>query len=945
MAGMVQSTKIGTAGLAQKVIEEFSDLNGLTAEECLDLGLDANSYQVLTDLLGPGQGGVITCAEKTRMVQSGFSDEFIKTLTGQEMTECHDSLKALQSRVHWLAKYSVTRVFQIDKPDPERVLIIQELGAIGPYAKQAVPVLIEASGDEAEQIRHAAAVALGEIPEMHASVIRLIEAMSEWSPNERGILAEALRKKGAAACPILVSHLVTHPNIPWQMRYTFIEILGRIGKPAAVAGRTIVEADLNHPEPWVRNIAAWALGAMGDERSIPPLIEALSDPVNFVSDAAAIALVKIGTASVQAFTRTLQDRTAKLSARRQSARRMGEIKTEDAEAIRALVQQTGDPDETLSQLATEALIKIGPPAAGILLDSLWNSHASVRRQILRALGEIRPEGEASITIISEFLADPDEEVRQAAAETLGKYGVQAKQSVSLLVLVLNDKAPVLKAVIDALVKIGPDAIPELLAVLQDTREPVRTAAANALVRIGAPAVPALIQKFSIRNEPLHEIVATLLLKIGRPAVPALIDGVDHPVDDVREHCARLLGRIDASEAQQQEAATKILQKLESEKLALHDTFVTSLVNLGKPAIDPLIQELDSPNAAVREDAAHALGEIEREPRKVVPSLVMKLGDVEPVRQAAINALIRFGSVAVNDLVQSLNKEERVRTGAVEALVGIGRPAVHPLMDALSSADAASLALARIGHPAIQPLLRRLRENPPPPDVCQRIAETLARIGVPAIEPLQEAVQENYQNANYTMRLYSALALGFLGPMAVNAHEVLTKVGARERHRVVQKVISDALIKIGHPGVLGLIRQLEDPDPNLRRFAAMTLAEIGPQAKDAIPALIRKLSDDTAVGDEGLLVQAAATQALEAIGPAKPSAWRELLSLLDLGETEVQVGAVNQFAKMANSGEILKRTLHSKRSLMKKLGEMYGNALPDSPLHQALQEALAVLTKG
>jgi HEAT repeat protein len=45
----------------------------------------------------------------------------------------------------------------------------------------------------------------------------------------------------------------------------------------------------------------------------------------------------------------------------------------------------------------------------------------------------------------------------------------------------------------------------------------------------------------------------------------------------------------------------------------------------------------------------------------------------------------------------------------------------------------------------------------------------------------------------------------------------------------------------------LIRELQDSDSDIRSIAAVTLGEIGPEAKDAIPALIQLLQDQDAEG--------------------------------------------------------------------------------------------------
>jgi HEAT repeat protein len=64
----------------------------------------------------------------------------------------------------------------------------------------------------------------------------------------------------------------------------------------------------------------------------------------------------------------------------------------------------------------------------------------------------------------------------------------------------------------------------------------------------------------------------------------------------------------------------------------------------------------------------------------------------------------------------------------------------------------------------------------------------------------------------------------------------------------------------------LVRQLRDPDPMVRCRAAHLIGHLGPEAKDAVPALIAALKDDK---NSGLRYHAA--RALGDIGPAAKDA--------------------------------------------------------------------------
>ena len=77
----------------------------------------------------------------------------------------------------------------------------------------------------------------------------------------------------------------------------------------------------------------------------------------------------------------------------------------------------------------------------------------------------------------------------------------------------------------------------LIAALGDAKENVRLNAAEALARIGPEAVPALIAAFGDANVRWSAVEA--LARIGPQAVPALIAALG----DTTGRCARMLPRL------------------------------------------------------------------------------------------------------------------------------------------------------------------------------------------------------------------------------------------------------------------------------------------------------------------------------------------------------------------------------------------------------------------
>ena len=75
----------------------------------------------------------------------------------------------------------------------------------------------------------------------------------------------------------------------------------------------------------------------------------------------------------------------------------------------------------------------------------------------------------------------------------------------------------------------------------------------------------------------------------------------------------------------------------------------------------------------------------------------------------------------------------------------------------------------------------------------------------------------------------------------------------------------ALIAIGKPAVPGLISALEHPDPGVRLLTAKAISCIGPSAKEAVPALIRRVRVEQGPNKRGVVL------ALGGIGPQAKAA--------------------------------------------------------------------------
>jgi len=226
------------------------------------------------------------------------------------------------------------------------------------------------------------------------------------------------------------------------VRWGVVEALGEIGDDRAV--EPLIKALKDED---VRMVVLWALGNIGDERAVKPLIEVLKGdgtPNYSVIWRATDALVTIGEPAVEPLILALKDEDVVV--RDVAASALGKIG--DGRAVEPLINALNDVDREVRTGAVYALGRIGDDGAvEPLVHSLRDASPIVRRDAAWALGEIG-DGRAVEPII-QALNDEDKYVRWGAAEALGEIG--DKSAIEPLIQALRDDDPdVRRAVKEAL---------------------------------------------------------------------------------------------------------------------------------------------------------------------------------------------------------------------------------------------------------------------------------------------------------------------------------------------------------------------------------------------------------------------------------------------------------------------------------------------------------------
>ena len=203
---------------------------------------------------------------------------------------------------------------------------------------------------------------------------------------------------------------------------------------------------------------------------------------------------------------------------------------------------------------------------------------------------------------------------------------------------------------------------------------------------------------------LDDIVAVgALARIGGPAVEPLLAALASPDGNVQTGAAAALGEIG-----DRRAVEPLIAVLHGPGVgeSVQDAAARALGKLGDPrAMETLLAVLhDGQSAQARKSAAESLGRL-AEPRATEPLLAAH----SDVGRPALAALVQIGAPAVEPLIAALHDARTdVRLTAVRALRSIGDPrAAEPLVSAIADesaavAEAAAKAVDHIGAPAPQP---------------------------------------------------------------------------------------------------------------------------------------------------------------------------------------------------------------------------------------------------
>jgi HEAT repeat protein len=242
-----------------------------------------------------------------------------------------------------------------------------------------------------------------------------------------------------------------------------------------------------------------------------------------------------------------------------------------------------------------------------------------------------------------------------------------------------------------------------------------------------------------------------------------------------------------------------------------------------------------------------------------------LTDTDPRRRLAAINDIALSTEAARARLQALvsllhDPLEPIAVDAAYAMASAGADAVLLLLNILRGDTEEDTDLDRGSHDGSRP------DAGMP---ARSAAYGLAEIGLPAVQGLLDILDNG---AGSRARKLAAFALGEIAGTGTEVVDALCIATQDPAASVRINAIEALGLKSATPSaVAALSRAIKDVDPQARFSAALSLAQIGPAAEAAVPAL------KDALHDENRYVPGYAVEALERI--ATPSAIRVLLPFL------------------------------------------------------------------
>lgn len=651
----------------------------------------------------------------------------------------------------------------------------------------------------------------------------LVRELNSPQVESRRKAAQTLARLGPDAAPVIEALVGALDDQDAYVRFEVLKTIGKIGPAAKAAVPALVDILKVETSP-MQVPALQALAGIGFEakEALPELRKIVAQGDAAITPSAAFALARVTATNL--------------------ARDNATAREDWSPVIPRLLAGLADKRSHVRQDAVTALVEIGAPAVPALTE-LVKQHVQNPDGAIRGAAVLRLIGAPAVPaapVLIEALASSHERVVVVAIDALGAIGAKADSAVPELRKLLGNRiAAVRSHAAASLAEFGPaaaTALRELTEALRDPDADVRRTAARALGNIGKearPAAPALVQALADAQGAVTVQAAAALARLGESAVPALIPLLQDA--SWRGWSVQILGDI-GPEAKEAVGPLVVLMKGDIDT-ELRREVVLTLASIGPAARDAtpdLVALLENDLSDARAAAAFALIKIGA--KEVLPLLPKTLQDEK-------TPLLR--EVSAWGLVTLSSDHQKYASFLIPVLVNGLR---HPID--LARIESAA-ALSRLGSAASStaPALIAAFQQEKNPNARREMLAALGQIN-PEPAPALQSIKVALNDSDYSVKYTAYYALGSLGPAASQEIPLLVK-NLQDRDEFLQIVSAWALIRISpqtqevvSKALPLLTKGLEILDPRARFDAASALGELGPAARNALPALQKIEEKDT-----------------------------------------------------------------------------------------------------
>ncbi len=334
------------------------------------------------------------------------------------------------------------------------------LGAIGPYAAEAAPTVLNAI-ERGRLEPDLARVCLWMGAGVEAARDHFVKNLTHDNSGVRAGALSGLAALGPAAAGLTLAVIALLEDTERYVRMEAAEALGHMGEPTLAVPALIEVLERDHDMHWS---AVTALAALGESERIVPLfleglvfpdkaerldasaatplfLEALSHPSKDVRAQSAECLGVVGgRARYQNAPRAagilegLARDDAAPRVRAEILTAMVRIAPESEDVAARLLAALGDESPTVRQRAASAIkaLPVSDKIVSSVTAALEDPDASVRRTAAATLGDLGQAAASAVEALVELTDDPDRAVRGQAVRALGRIGELAHEAAPVL---------------------------------------------------------------------------------------------------------------------------------------------------------------------------------------------------------------------------------------------------------------------------------------------------------------------------------------------------------------------------------------------------------------------------------------------------------------------------------------------------------------------------------